>query len=336
MESKRSKTGHGSFRPIPVETLQIGTRLPCDIYIKVEGQVTIFRRAGVVLDGRLLHTLMDRRVQGVLVTAQSHGEQRYHEYTEAHLWDVADHAGIPLRRRADIIYRCALSLMGDAFSLSLPGNIWERTRRVAGQMARFLREKPGALTELLAVAAHEFSLAAHAVNVCFLSVALALRMGIDNRDDLDDLSAGCLLHDIGQSRINRRILLKRGLLTQEEYDLIKRAPAWGVEILRDTRQFGPNVLIAVLQHQERMDGSGYPVGLTGPDIHLYGRICAIAEAFDSITSHHVYREAIDGYPALVTMRREAGKFDPILLDAFIGLLKRQNAAVELHTGVTVR
>ena len=74
-----------------------------------------------------------------------------------------------------------------------------------------------------------------------------------------------------------------------------------------------------------MDGSGYPAGLAGPDIHLYGRICAIAEAFDSITSHHVYREAIDGYPALVSMRREAGKFDPILLDAFIGLLKRQHA-----------
>lgn len=326
MRTWRKRHQRVSYHEVNVETLQVETYPPFDLFIKIEDRMTAFRPAGALFDSRQRQVLTVPQIQGVCIAASDCPQ--YQEYVEQNLRTIITRESLPLQNRVAILYQVATGLIDAVFAHPPQAPIIQRAARMAGHIVSFLQEIPAALGELLAVAAYDYSAAGHAVNVCFLSVALGQRIGIKERQDLEDLSVGSLLHDIGQTRISHRILRKRGPLTTAEYDLIKKAPWWGAEILAQVGTIRAEAFIPVLQHGERMDGTGYPVGLRGDDIHRYGRICAIAEAFDAITSKHVYRDAIDGFPALITMRSEAEKFDPVILETFIRLLRKQEAPTD--------
>lgn len=126
---------------------------------------------------------------------------------------------------------------------------------------------------------------------------------------------GALLHDIGEIRIPEAVLQKAGPLTPEEWELVKRHPAWGVEILETVPVFTP-ALDVVGGHHERFDGGGYPQGLRGEEIPLTARIFAVVDALDAMTHDRPYRRARSVSDALEELRQESGKqFDPRVVDA---------------------
>ncbi len=148
---------------------------------------------------------------------------------------------------------------------------------------------------------------------------LARRTGFsEHRCELVRLASQ--LHDIGKVAVPDSILLKQGKLTPEEFEVIKGHAETGFQMLAGSKaevvQLG--ALIA-RTHHERWDGSGYPRGLAGEDIPPEGRIAAIADVFDALTSDRVYRSALPVQSAVKMMKDERGRhFDPELLDAFLG------------------
>jgi putative two-component system response regulator len=128
------------------------------------------------------------------------------------------------------------------------------------------------------------------------------------------------LHDIGKIGIPDQILQKPGKLTLEEFEHMKRHPVIGGKMLEGGDQYP---LIAAgrtiaLQHHEKFDGSGYPEGLAGEEIHLYGRIAAVADVFDALSSRRVYKDALDMEKVLAFMAQERGRhFDPRLVDLLL-------------------
>lgn len=158
---------------------------------------------------------------------------------------------------------------------------------------------------------------AHAVNVCVLSISLGINLQY-NELKLRDLGVGALLHDIGMVKIAEQIIKKPGKLTKAEYAKVRKHPWIGFEILRATE--GINILSAhvALQHHERRDGKGYPRGLSGDDIHDFGQIVAITDAYDSMTSDHVYRSAMPICEAIYILRDACPThFAPHLVNRFI-------------------
>jgi HD-GYP domain-containing protein (c-di-GMP phosphodiesterase class II) len=124
-----------------------------------------------------------------------------------------------------------------------------------------------------------------------------------------------LLHDIGKVAVPAEILSKPGKLSEVEFNLIKAHPQAGYDILKDI-EFPWPIALAVLQHHERMDGSGYPQGLTGPDIILEARILAVADVVEAIASHRPYRPALGIDMALDEIVRNQGTlYDPGVVDA---------------------
>jgi putative two-component system response regulator len=128
------------------------------------------------------------------------------------------------------------------------------------------------------------------------------------------------LHDVGKVAVPDSILLKRGKLTPDEFEIIKTHAQKGYEMLADSTskvvQLGA---VIARTHHERWDGSGYPRGLADEDIPIEGRIAAVADVFDALTSDRVYRSALPVKSALQMMQDERGRhFDPTLLDAFMG------------------
>jgi putative two-component system response regulator len=136
----------------------------------------------------------------------------------------------------------------------------------------------------------------------------------------DELRVATMLRDVGTIGVPDAILLKRGPITTHELDVVKRHPQMGYRLLAEgnSRVLALAAQIA-LSHHERWDGSGYPAGIAGSDIPIEGRIAAIAEAYDALTSRRVYRsEVLSPEHAAEVLRAERGRqFDPELLDAFI-------------------
>lgn len=121
---------------------------------------------------------------------------------------------------------------------------------------------------------------------------------------LHRLTFGAFLHDIGKSRIPREILNKPGPLTSDEWDVIKLHPRLGKELVEKTciSDVGP----VIEQHHERLDGSGYPLGLSGNDILIEAQIVAVVDSYDAMTTDRPYRKARASELALGELRREAG------------------------------
>ncbi|HVC08541.1 MAG TPA: HD domain-containing phosphohydrolase [Elusimicrobiota bacterium] len=128
-----------------------------------------------------------------------------------------------------------------------------------------------------------------------------------------------LLHDIGKIGIDEAILLKPGKLTAEEYEIMKKHPMIGHQILSPVKFLGP-VAQMVLHHQEWYNGQGYPEGLKGEDIPLGARIVAIIDAWDAMTSDRPYRKALPREVAVGELKRGAGtQFDPKIVEIFLSL-----------------
>ncbi|MBB5173527.1 HD-GYP domain-containing protein [Texcoconibacillus texcoconensis] len=131
----------------------------------------------------------------------------------------------------------------------------------------------------------------HSLNVTVYSVALAKRLGYNGRQ-LEEIGLGAILHDVGKMAVPSEILQKPGKLSDEEFDAIKYHAEAGFEFLRKSHRFSLLTAHCAYQHHERLNGTGYPRRLKGNDIHPYAQIIGVADVFDAVTSHRVYRKAM--------------------------------------------
>jgi putative two-component system response regulator len=139
-----------------------------------------------------------------------------------------------------------------------------------------------------------------------------------SKEETELLFLAAPLHDVGKLGVPDKILLKAGPLTAEEFEIMKQHTIWGAEILGHGKspilQAGAQI---ALSHHEKFDGSGYPHGLRGYDIPLFGRIVAVADAFDALVSDRPYKKAWKLEAALAHIRERArSDFDPKCVAAF--------------------
>jgi len=155
----------------------------------------------------------------------------------------------------------------------------------------------------------------HSLRVANYACKIARNMGF-SRNLAEKVYVAGLLHDIGKIVVPESILKKPGRLTAEEFIQIKRHVEYGVNILRKTERF-KDVIPMIADHHERWDGSGYPVGKKGTEIQQGGRIIAVADAFDAMTSHRVYRSSVSKQAAYRELRNcSESQFDPEIIKFF--------------------
>jgi len=148
-------------------------------------------------------------------------------------------------------------------------------------------------------------------------IAKAIAKELDWTDDeMELIDWGGMLHDVGKIGVHDAILNKPGTLDDKEYEAIKLHPSIGAQIVKDISFLEP-VVPYILEHHERFDGRGYPQGLVGENISIKGRLLAVADAFDAVTTDRPYHKALDPEIALKEITKNTGsRFDPKIVEAF--------------------
>ena len=155
----------------------------------------------------------------------------------------------------------------------------------------------------------------HSMNVALICNVIGnwLRM---NEKDLKVLVTCGLLHDIGKLRVPNDIITKPGKLTVQEYEIVKKHPQYGYEMLKD-KKLDRRVKLAALQHHERFGGTGYPYGLMGSDIEYFSSIVAVADVYDAMTSNRCYRKGICPFKVIGILEQDKDAYEPGVLYLFM-------------------
>lgn len=157
----------------------------------------------------------------------------------------------------------------------------------------------------------------HSVSSAIWATVMARHLGMP-KDAIEAIGLGAILLDIGKTRVPPEILLKPGRLTDDEMSVARSHVEHGIEILKESGGVDQRVLAMIRTHHERHDGSGYPLGLSGQEIPVHGRIAGIVDYYDAVTSKRPYAEAQSSYDCLRSLNKLAGKaFQTEMVEQFI-------------------
>lgn len=306
------------FIPVHLDSLRVDSVLDFDLYLQVGSDLVLYRSANLPFTEKTRQKLMENRVERLFVNQE--GKALYQRYIESNLNRILIDPSIQQEKKAAILYDASTNLVKDVLNNPTFGDNIRRSQDMVATTVEYILKGRDAFLNLLKITSFDYYTYTHSVNVCTFSIALAQQMGLNDEQFLHQLGIGALLHDVGKSKISERILNKRSALTPIEFEIMKKHPKWGVDILSETNVVAPEVYYPVLEHHERGDRRGYPGGMSLDEMHIYSRIVAIADSFDAMTTERVYQRAMDTFPALQIMFTLKGAYDERLLRAFVELM----------------
>ena len=308
----------GALMPIGVETLRADNTLPFDLYVAGQSRryLVLYRHRKHPVTRTDIQHLLERGVRDAV-----HRSNRLPQLPGV----PSRHAHQERRHRAARRYRvlreATRALLAEALTQGDQESAVKVTSELSEGMVQTVCDSQTALEDVLRVMSHDYGAFTHSMNVATNCLLLAKRLGIDDQQELLRIGQGGLLHDIGMQYVPRQITDKPGKLTPREQRTVQEHPIHGFKelCLRGDLTWGQ--LMMVYGHHERCDGQGYPVGLVGPEIHEYARLCAIADAYEAICHDRNYRRASRRRDALEYLGRQAGRaFDEEMMRCWISAL----------------
>lgn len=263
---------------------------------------------GMVLSDSLIRRLNRVGVRAVCVENSSTEDvivkDQVEEYTKQELLGVT--------------YDTLAELSTGSFSSKLkPTFLKKRFSPILNDVIQQLRTNNGAGDQLGSVYLRDGELFHHSVNVTFYALTVGIQLGLTDVELLD-LGVGTTLHDVGKLQISDTVLKKPGRLTDEEFQLIKLHATYGYEALKEMPDISSKSALIALQHHERLDGSGYPFGLTEADIHPFSQTTSVVDVYEALTANRVYRAAYLPHEALAILLDEKGtRLSATVVDAFL-------------------
>jgi HD-GYP domain-containing protein (c-di-GMP phosphodiesterase class II) len=199
----------------------------------------------------------------------------------------------------------------------------DKSSKIVLQILNGILDNSLAVSSLLSVNKFDYYLYTHSVNVCVLSIGVALNLGIKNSVELFPLAIGALLHDIGKSTISSDILNRPAArLSELELSIYKQHVHESENLLRLFEDVPEGVFPAVIEHHEKLSGKGYPYGLKENEIHLSGKIVALVNFYDDLTTERPYKKILKPYEALSMIQEQSEHYDIHIFSELIKLLGR--------------
>jgi len=250
----------------------------------------------------------------------------------------------PLKKMPSIVSlktrRAAADLMNETIESVRMGKALEAepVKKMAISLVKeILANHQKAMLRLVQIKTYDDYTFTHSVNVAIISALIGIELKLSH-EELEELTLGGLLHDIGKIKIDRKFLLKPGPLNREEFEKIKGHPEDGFEMVLAESEIGHIARMAIKQHHERQDGSGYPKGLKGNEINDCAAIVSVADIYDALSTERPYRRKLVPYEAVKTILMMTGQrgLKEEMVRAFLSVLSiyPQGSLVRLNTGET--
>lgn len=308
-ESPQSHEPGRYFFPVSPLMLFPQTKGEFAVYLKQAEAFVLYTRAEEVFTHETRQRLFDSGVQRVYILQKQ--KELYDRYLEDNLGRILGNSSIPSTERAKVFYGVSVDMVKEVFDSRLPDGLsrklYHRLRRFVAQGLKFLGEE-GSLKNVAKLISHDYYTYSHSVQVFVYACSVLQTFGYQD-EDLVKIGVGALLHDIGKTRIPHAILNKPGRLTRREWEIMKTHTVQGAALCAGL-PVGQQVINCVLFHHERVDGKGYPSGMTGEQITFPIKAISLVDCYDALISDRVYAKGMSPFAALNLIREEmTGAFD---------------------------
>jgi putative nucleotidyltransferase with HDIG domain len=317
------------FFAVSLDEIEPDALLPCDVWIRHEGgRVVLYRARDLSFEPEHVERLTSMGVRQLLIAFED--AQKWSDYVGQRLCALAEDTSQPLVERLRVVIDASAQTMRQVFEDPGAPHVYGSVDHVS-RAIRQLMGQPAALGHAVRLMSHDYYTYTHCLQVSMYAVALAQVCGEKDPDRLAALGRGCLMHDIGKCVLPREVLNKPGPLTGQEWELIRSHPKRGVSLLQKNGWNDPEVFELVACHHERLDGTGYPFGLSAREISFPVRVASVCDAFDAMTTDRAYERAKRGVDALQIIRtRGRDAYDQRVVDHFIRSLLQPAEAAAGH------
>lgn len=209
----------------------------------------------------------------------------------------------------------------------------DATNNIASNLMNAINSTDAIAVDISALKTSDEYTFKHSVDVATMSMVLAKQQGLSQKQ-IYEIGVAGLLHDIGKTKIPLDILNKPSRLTDEEFAVMKQHPVFGYRMIKDRDEFSNEICMAVLQHHEKMNSKGYPVGFPSDKITQYARILTIADIYDALVTERPYKSAFSQREAVEMIMSMTGELDLTAMKSFLEsmILYPVDSIVELSNG----
>ncbi len=309
------------YKAVSLDTLLPETLPGVALFVRNNSKYVLYKASGMPFTERDRTRLIDGNKKELYVYSGELSD--YNQYVEANLPAILQDSNLPPKKRQEIMCQASINYVQEVFNIPskhIKENMG-RSRSIIKHILNDKLEESNLFETLAGLVGHSSYTYVHSVQVCAYTVSLHTQTMKLSEEELIDIGVGALFHDYGKIYIPLEILDKPDKLTSSEFDQVKQHCEYGYEMLKMHNVLHPLSLNILKHHHEKINGTGYPEGLKGPEIGKSAKITAIADVFSALTTTRPYRQALDRESALEIMYNSMeGSFDVHFLSGFAAML----------------
>lgn len=247
---------------------------------------------GAFLDDFQIEYLLSRGVGGIYVSEGEPDDDELEIQIPQYTREVIEKVRVEDRAKVKIS-ESVKKRIGEGvqflYSNTKSENFAEATENVTDELMKAIFDNDAVAIDINVLKVSDEYTFKHSVDVATMAMIIGKQYGL-TRDEVHEIGVAGLLHDLGKSKIPLEVLNKPGKLTEEEFAMMKQHSLFGLQILKEGNQFSEGIMMGVLQHHEKLNGKGYPMGVPGDKIHKYAKIISVADVYDALVTERPYKQ----------------------------------------------
>jgi HD-GYP domain-containing protein (c-di-GMP phosphodiesterase class II) len=307
---------------IRLSTIRPFQDLPFSIHIFLDGKMITYLHAGQQLKDEKISSLHSKDT-GESFFVHMKDRQIYRDYVKGSM-NALD---LSNDMKATILRESSIAILEELFETPDVARALEEARPIITELLDFMDTAPDSIGNLISLSGHDFYTYNHSFDVSIYSLGLGQALGFDKKT-LEELGQSSLFHDVGKRNVPLEILCKKGPLDENEWALMRQHPTYGLKILNEHEGISEAIKAACYEHHESWAGGGYPQDISGHEIHPFGRLVALTDTYDAMTTQRSYNTPMKPTEALTMMKEKlSGRYDPDMLNAMYSVLFKMKSAV---------
>jgi HD-GYP domain-containing protein (c-di-GMP phosphodiesterase class II) len=290
-----------SFYRVPLALYRPGDILEDDVYFLYQGQYVLYKMKDLSWKEEDRVQLQDFKIFDLYIKLPD--ARAHHEVIEKNLSRILESPIVATREKAQLLYDTSSTIVEDLYQKPMASENLKRSVKSVHRSIEFLSQQSDNFFAVMSMATRNYTEFNHAWHTAIYAIAVGRKMGIKTFNQISELGIGALLHDIGKTKVDPRIISQEGRLSGEDRKAVELHPRFGFDILRASRAVPELSEQIVLQHHERENASGYPSKLS-MEIHPFAKIVAVVDCFDALTTDRSFQAAMTPLQAIKVMQSD--------------------------------